>query len=153
MHRAAGLGAKLAVVVWQLPAHLHRNLERLERFASALRHWRRAHHAIEFRHDSWFVPAVKACLRAHRVALCQSDAADWPLWEVVTASFVYLRLHGHDVTYASGYSDAALQAWAVKIAGWSRRGYDVYVYFDNDAQGHAPSDALRLIARLGSLGF
>ena len=46
--RAAGLGDRLAAVVWQLPHNLHRNFERLERFARALHYWRRVRHAIEF---------------------------------------------------------------------------------------------------------
>jgi uncharacterized protein YecE (DUF72 family) len=145
--RASGLGSRLAAVVWQLPRNFHRNLARLATFAAALRHWRVAH-AIEFRHPSWFDDEVAACLREHRIAVCQSDAADWPLWECVTAELVYVRLHGHEVTYASRYTDAALAAWAHRIRGWAAEGRDVHVYFDNDAGCAAPFDALRLIARV-----
>lgn len=77
--RAIGLGPKLAAVVWQLPRTLHVDLARLEDFAQALARWSEARHAIEFRHDSWFDAAVAACLHEHRIAVCQSDAADWPL--------------------------------------------------------------------------
>ena len=146
--RAAGLGAKLAVVLWQLPRNFLCNLERLEAFARALRAWRRVRHAIEFRHPSWFTHEVAECLRAHRIAACQSDAADWPLWDAVTTDLVYLRLHGHAVTYASGCAQAALREWARKIRRWLREGREVHVYFDNDAWGHAPRDALRLLAML-----
>jgi len=146
--RARGLGAKLAVVLWQLPRNFRCNLGRLEAFARALRAWRGARHAIEFRHPSWFTDEVAACLCAHRIAACQSDAADWPLWDAVTTDLVYVRLHGHAVTYASGYGEAALRAWARRIRRWLRDGRDVHVYFDNDAWGHAPRDALRLMALL-----
>jgi hypothetical protein len=54
--RAAGLGDKLAAVLWQLPRDFHRNLERLEGFARALAAWRRPRHAIEFRHPSYWPP-------------------------------------------------------------------------------------------------
>ena len=144
--RAAGLGVKLAAVVWQLPRNFHCNLERLEGFARALGRWRRARHAIEFRHPSWFVEEVGACLRRHRIAVCQSDAADWPLWDAVTADLVYVRLHGREVTYASNYPEPELRAWARKVRRWTREGRDVHVYFDNDAHGDAPRNALRLIA-------
>lgn len=144
--RAAALGAKLAAVLWQLPRNFRCNLERLERFVHALNSWRRVRHAIEFRHASWFDEAVAACLRDHRVAVCQSDAADWPLWNAVTTDFVYVRLHGHKATYASRYSGAELSAWAAKLRRWLQEGRDVHVYFDNDAFGHAPRDALRLLA-------
>ena len=144
--RAAGLGEKLAVVLWQLPRNFHRNLERLAGFARALRAWRRPRHAIEFRHPSWFDDAVAACLRAHRIALCQSDAADWPLWDAVNTDLVYVRLHGHEQTYASSYSEAELRVWARKARRWMGEGRDVHLYFDNDAYGDAPRNAARLIA-------
>jgi uncharacterized protein YecE (DUF72 family) len=144
--RAAGLGAKLAVVLWQLPVNFHRNLERLTGFAHALRAWRRPRHAIEFRHPSWFDAEVSACLSEHRIAVCQSDAADWPLWDAVTTDLVYVRLHGHELTYASNYSEHELAAWARKMRRWMREGRDVHAYFDNDAYGNAPRNAARLIA-------
>jgi len=143
--RASALGAKLGAVVWQLPAHFHRNLPRLDAFVRALRFWR-VPHAIEFRHPSWFDDAVADCLRARNIAVCQSDAADWPLWECVTADMVYVRLHGHEVTYASRYSDADLRRWARRLRRWAGEGRDVHVYFDNDAGCAAPFDALRLAA-------
>jgi uncharacterized protein YecE (DUF72 family) len=141
---AAGLGDRLAAVLWQLPHSFRCDLERLERFARALRSWRAVRHAIEFRHVSWFTRETAACLRAHRIANCHSDAADWPLWDEVTTDLVYVRLHGHAVTYLSGYSDARLQRWADRVQGWLAEGRDVHVYLDNDAAGRAPIDALRL---------
>jgi uncharacterized protein YecE (DUF72 family) len=146
--RAAGLGAKLAVVLWQLPRNFGCNLERLAAFARALRAWPRVRHAMEFRHPSWFTDEVANCLRAHRIAACQSDAADWPLWDVVTTDLIYVRLHGHEATYASAYPESELRAWARKIRRWQREGRDVHVYFDNDAWGHAPRNAQRLLALL-----
>jgi len=144
--RAAALGRKLAAVLWQLPRNFHRNLERLERFARALGVWRTVRHAIEFRHASWFDAEVAACLRAHRIAVCQSDAADWPLWDAVTTDLVYVRLHGHEQTYASSYPESALRSWARKVRRWRSEGRDVHVYFDNDARGYAPRNAARLAA-------
>lgn len=150
--RASGLGRKLAAVLWQLPHNLHRNSERLEDFAGALRYWRSTRHAIELRHSSWFNEEVADCLRRHRIAICQSDAADWPLWDAVTTDLVYVRLHGHEVTYVSNYSEGALRAWAHRVLGWMSEGRDVHVYFDNEACGHAPRNALRLIELIGREG-
>jgi len=76
-------------------------------------------------------------------------AGKFPYAEEVTADFVYVRLHGPRELYASGYTDAELDAWAAKIDLWRRGGRDVYVYFDNDARVDAPFDALRLRERLG----
>ncbi len=33
----------------------------------------------------------------------------------VTADFVYLRLHGSEELYASGYRDEALDRWAARV--------------------------------------
>ena len=87
-------------------------------------------------------------LSRHRVANCISDAADWPLWDAVTTDLVYVRLHGHTETYASPYGERALRAWARKAKAWLGEGREVHVYFDNDADGHAPYDALRLMRML-----
>lgn len=124
---------------------------------------------MEIRHPSFVDPAFVAMLRRHGVALVVADTAGhWPLLEDLTADFVYLRLHGDEALYASGYGDAALDRWAARIAAWrdgrqlddarlaapgmhgTRRAHrDVYVYFDNDVKVHTPYDAARLAARLG----
>lgn len=125
-------------------------------------------HAIEIRHESFLTPEFLDLLRRHDCALVFSDAAsDWPYAEDVTAGFVYLRLHGADETYASGYDEAALDRWAARVAAWvaggepadavrtgpparRRAGRDAYIFFDNDAKVRAPFDALSLARRLGS---
>jgi len=82
----------------------------------------------------------------------------------VTADFVYVRLHGSEELYASGYEDVALDEWAERVAAWAtgaraegRRACaqeartcprDVYVYFDNDAKVRAPFDAMGLEAKV-----
>ena len=148
--RAAGLGAKLSVVLWQLPHNLHRNLDKLDRFARALKRWRSVRHAIEFRHESWFDDQTAGCLQEHRIAVCQSDAADWPRWDAVTTDLVYVRLHGHAATRASAYSDADLRGWARRVRRWQHERREVHVYFDNDARGYAPRNAVRLIELIGA---
>ena len=81
--------------------------------------------------------------------------------------FVYVRLHGAEELYVSGYTDSALAWWADRVRAWSagkepddahrvsekpppkRRARDVYVYFDNDAKVKAPVDARKLAGLLG----
>lgn len=126
----------------------------------------RVRHVIELRHQSYFVDEMVDIARRHGVALAFSDASEWPYTEEVTAGFVYLRLHGPGKLYSSGYSRSQLEGWAERIRLWSegsepsdaqtitdrtpprRKTRDVYVYFDNDAGGHAPRDATRLIELL-----
>jgi uncharacterized protein YecE (DUF72 family) len=144
--RAKTLGNKLAAVVWQMPHRFRKDIDdRLRVFARALARWPEARHALEFRHTSWFDDEVAECLHTHRLSVCVSDAADWPMWDAVTSDMVYIRLHGHTRTYASAYSAQALKKWSLRMRRWLAEGRDVHAYFDNDAEGAAPRDALRLI--------
>ena len=77
------------------------------------------------------------------------NPGQWPIFEEITTDFVYVRLHGHDELYASGYSDESLDQWATKIKNWTEAGQDVYVYCDNDMKVRAPYDAMGLMQRLG----
>ena len=138
------LMAKISAVLWQLPAGLHCDLDLLKRFATVLADWPDVPHAIEFRHKSWFDDPVRCCLENFGLANVLSHAGRWPMWDAVASSLVYVRLHGAPQTYASGYSDKDLTSWAVKIKRWLKEGRIVHVYFDNDADGHAPYDALSL---------
>jgi len=134
------LGAKLGPFLWQFPPHMRYNAERFETFFSLLpkdtdaalalahehdsrldeRNWlektkkRPLRHAVEIRHASFANPEFIALLRRNGIALVVADTADrWPLLEDLTADFVYLRLHGDEELYASGYSDEALERWAL----------------------------------------
>ena len=80
------------------------------------------------------------------------SAGKFPIAYEVTANFVYVRLHGSQELYVSGYTDAELDEWAGRMDSWrssSGGSSNVYVYFDNDAKVHAPFDAQRLVERLG----
>jgi uncharacterized protein YecE (DUF72 family) len=125
-------------------------------------------HAVEIRHESFIDERFVAQLRRHSIALVVADTAGkWPLYEDVTADFVYIRLHGDAELYVSGYTDEALERWAHRIRAWAgggepadakriakdvsppRRPRDVYCYFDNDVKVRAPIDAQKLTRKLG----
>jgi uncharacterized protein YecE (DUF72 family) len=169
------LGPKLGPLLWQLPPNFGYDPERIEAFLSLLPHtttaaaelaaqhdervedraWvttdadRPVRHAIEVRHASYETPSFLVLLRAHGVAAVTADTAGkWPMIEEQTADFSYVRLHGAEELYASGYSDEGLDTWAEKVRAWGR-GRDVFVYFDNDVKVHAPFDAMGLMRRLG----
>src|ERR1043166_4600414 len=149
---ASPLGERLTAVVWQLPAFLKKDSHRLEKFLDTLRHWKSTRHAIEFRHKSWFDEEVAERLRRRAVAVCMSDAPDWPMWKEVTTDLVYIRLHGHIWKYASSYNKSALKNWATRIRRWLKENRAVHVYFDNDAEGAAPQNALTLLEMLRRSG-
>jgi uncharacterized protein YecE (DUF72 family) len=143
--QAVKLGDKLAAVLWQLPSNFALDLARLDGFLRALEVWP-VRHALELRHRSWFVPEVAARLHDSGVAVCQSDAPDFPMWREVTTDLVYVRLHGHTRKYASSYHPSSLRRWAADTGRWLAEGRDVHIYLDNDAEGHAVRNALALSA-------
>ena len=139
---------KISVVLWQLPAGLHCDLDLLEGFAACLADWPEVPHAIEFRHTSWFEETVRQRLEDAGLANVISHAAKWPMWDIVSSDLVYLRFHGAPRTYASGYSDEELDAWAARMRQWLGETRTVHAYFDNDVEGRAPYDALTLRAKV-----
>ena len=145
----AALGEKLKAMLWQLPPNLRKDMRKLGAFIAMLDMWPEVRHAIEFRDESWFDKEVASLMESERIAVCQSDAAKWQMWEAVTTDLVFIRLHGHESTYASNYEHDSLEQWTRRISQWLTEGRDVHVYFDNDAKGFAPWNALTLAGLLG----
>jgi len=142
IENACGLGEKLGPILFQFPATWHANLERLAAFLTILPNEYR--YAFEFRHESWFTPDVYTLLKEKGAALCIADSPEWPEVIEITAPFIFIRLHGGRILYASEYSPAELSEWAKLIAGFLRRRLDVFVYFNNDAYGFAVKNATQL---------
>ncbi len=136
------LGKRLKVVVFQLPPRWQCNPERLEDCLAALPQTHR--YAFELRDESWFDPVIYEALRRHDAALCIYDLGGRRSPLKVTSDFVYLRLHGPAEVYAGAYDDQQLNDLAIQIHDWRRSRLDVFVFFDNDAKGQAPLDALKL---------
>jgi uncharacterized protein YecE (DUF72 family) len=189
------LGAKLGPILWQLPPNFQFKPELLEEFFKLLPHdteeaaalakhhdkWmtgraalkpdakRPMRHAMEIRHASFVTTHFIDLLRKYDVALVCADTVEWPRLMDVTSDFMYCRLHGSEVLYASGYHDEALDQWSARVHAWARGSEpedaervikvkaakkparDVFVYFDNDAKVRAPFDAKGLTERMNKL--
>ena len=173
------LREKLGPVLWQFPPNFRYDRERMQQFfrllprdtqaARALARRRGAwmkgrvrlaidtprplRHAVEVRHESFLDPSFIELLREERVALVVAESAGrWPMAQEVTADFIYMRLHGDQELYRSGYSDRALSRWAQRIQAWHEgtAARDVFCYFDNtDVKLRAPVDAQNLMRKLG----
>jgi uncharacterized protein YecE (DUF72 family) len=141
---ALGLGDKLGPILFQLQANFRLDLERLERFIGMLPENLRF--TLEFRHDSWLVPPVCELLRRRRIALCIPDHPKMPKAFEITSDFTYVRMHLP--RRGLGYGRRALEPWAARVARWRNQDLDVFVYFNNDMDGHAVKDALTLKAIL-----
>ena len=170
------LNEKIGPILWQFPPGFAFNEERFDEFFQLLprstsaaaklarenngkvkaKAWtkidrdRLLRYAVEIRHGSFNTPRFIALLKRHQIALCVADTAGkWPFMDDVTTDFVYVRLHGDEQLYVSGYTDEALDHWAARINKWRKSGRDVYCYFDNDVKVRAPLDAMNLSKRLG----
>jgi len=186
------LREKLGPILWQFPPNFGCNLERFRSFFELLPRdtaeaaeltklhddklkqaaWakvdmaRPLRYGVEIRHSTFLVPEFFSLLRAYGIAFVFADTAGkWPYAEDLTADFVYIRLHGSEELYVSGYSERELDWWRRRIEHWGRgtqakdarlvsrsnaegKPREVYAYFDNDAKVHAPFDALKLATRL-----
>ena len=187
------LKEKLGPILWQFPPNFKFDADRFEHFLALLPHdteaaaalarqhdshlhghaslkaWRKKplRHAVEIRHDSFIDVDFVRLLKRYNIALVIADTGGkWPYREDVTSDFVYLRLHGAEELYASGYSAPALKRWADRIEAWHhgkqpadahliaprlkprvRKSREVFCYFDNDIKVRAPYDARKLLQR------
>jgi uncharacterized protein YecE (DUF72 family) len=189
------LKEKLGPILWQLPPNLKFDSKHFESFlqklprdhfeAFELAHQHDArvksfedqHHpslnhplryAFEVRHQSFQNAEFVELLREYGDALVFADTGGrFPYFEDLTTDFAYVRLHGDEELYASGYDSEALDWWASRIQQWTKgktnaesltvaepmkpSSKKVFVYFDNDARVRAPFDALDLSRKLGLL--
>jgi uncharacterized protein YecE (DUF72 family) len=135
---------KLGPVLWQLSERFERDDERLE---GALRTLPAGRHCFEFRHPSWFADDVYALLREHRAALVIGDHPQRPFQtHELTTNWTYVRMHCG--RHADGrYSEEELETWRRRLAKW-RTSVEVFVYFNNDWDAFAVSNARRLREQL-----
>jgi len=133
--------SKLGPVLWQLPEAFHRDDERLSDALEALPPGR---HAFEFRHPSWFAEDVYSLLREHRAALVIGDDPGRPFQSFErTADWTFIRFHRGNRGRHGNYSEAEIETWARRLAQW-RRETEIFAYYNNDWEGYAIRNALRL---------
>lgn len=149
LENALNLKEKLGPILFQFPPSFkttEKNFKRLERFLKCLKPnvKHQAKFAFEFRHKSWCDEKVYKLLKKYKVAWVIADSPRYPKEEVVTADFVYIRMHGSKFLFASKYSKKELKDLAQKIKEWLKAGKDVFVYFNNDFHGYAVENAQEL---------
>ena len=72
-------------------------------------------HVVEFRHESW-----------------------------LEKDFAYIRFHGSEGLYSSCYSDDELADWAKRLTVLGENSKEIYIYFNNDAEGFAIRNAMTI---------
>ena len=152
IENALNLKEKLGPILFQFPPSFkaaEENIKRLEDFLKLITKTLnpRPHtlkFAFEFRHKTWCDKKVYQLLKKYKAAWVIADSPNYPKVEVVTADFVYIRMHGSKVLFSSNYTKKELKALSQKIKKWLKTA-DVYVYFNNDAMGSAIKNAKELL--------
>lgn len=134
------LKEKLGVILIQLPPGLKFDETLVNDFISMLD--KTYKYTIEVRNKTFIHDKFFEILKQNNIAFCIADSAGrFPYYEVVTADFIYVRLHGSQRLYASEYTEEELKEWVRKINTWNK---PTFVYFDNDYMGYAVKNASRL---------
>jgi uncharacterized protein YecE (DUF72 family) len=138
---ALTLGAKLGILLFQLPPTFKRDDATLQSFLQTIPEGTRA--AFEFRHASWHDEAVFEALRRRNLALCIADSEKLSTPVISTADYTYFRLRDE------GYQTPDIEKWATVIqAHDAPKG--AHVYFKHEEEGKGPEFARHLMTMLGS---
>lgn len=138
------LGPKLGPVLVQLPPKLAFDDGLAHEFFTTFRELHDGPVALEPRHGSWFTPAVDRLLRGFKVSRAMADppaGAEAASKPGGYPGLRYYRLHGAPRKYWSAYETAFLEGLAKTLV--EAKG-ELWVIFDNTAQGHALGNALTL---------
>lgn len=141
---AGTLGAKLGMLLFQLPPFFRKDLAVLDAFIAILPPDSRA--AFEFRHSSWLDDEVFERLRARNLTLCIADSEKMSTPVEITGEYGYFRLRDE------GYTPRDLEQWAGTIREKTASCRDVFVYFKHEEAGTGPQFARLLLDSLGSAG-
>lgn len=146
---SSGLGAKLAVVLVQLPPKLAFEAEVAVPFLVGLRNATPARIVCEPRHPSWFEEVPSNQLAALGITRVAADPAPVPAAARPggDAAFQYWRLHGSPQIYRSSYDQARLDDYAAQMQAAAG---EAWCIFDNTASSAATGNALGLMKRLAS---
>ena len=136
----------LGPILYQLPPSLHKNLDLLAGFIKLLPKSRMA--VFEFRHESWYADETFELLGQFGAGFCIHDMPGKESPRTVTGQVIYVRFHGTTGRYAGSYPKSQLHDWADWLKDQAPRAHAIYVYFNNDIQGHAIKNAQQLKEQL-----
>lgn len=151
LDRCAPLGDRLGPLLLQLPPDMTAAPDRLAATLDAIP--RSVAVAVEPRHASWWHEEVRAVLATHHAALCWADRRGpiSPTW--ATAGWRYLRYHEGTASPRPCYGTDALRPWLERLVADAVTTADAWVYFNNDPEGCAITDADRFLALARELGL
>jgi uncharacterized protein YecE (DUF72 family) len=156
--RIKDLKEKLGVVLVQLAPQFEANKENAQNLRKFLERLpREIRFAVEFRERNWLIDWTLQELEKNGTALCLTEGSWIPrelmfgAIEKLTADFAYVRFMGErDLTAFDKiyrHQDANLEMWKAEIEKITAR--EIFVYFSNFYEGHAPASAGKLKKLLG----
>lgn len=146
LQRVRRMGRKVGCILIQLPPSMNCTPDLLENFLRILPD--RFKYAVEFRHASWFEDDIYDILSKHGVAFCIFHGPKLVSPVVTTSSFAYMRFHGTTGQCRGSYAKYMIE-WKKHIEGFPAKVKEVYAYFNNDIEGDAPIDAMKLFRLVG----
>jgi len=142
MEYSSKLGDKLGIFLLQLPSNQGKDYTKLENFLKLLPD--KYQYAFEFRHDSWFDDSIFELLEKNKCGIVINSSPGFPFHDIAAGAICYIRMHGDKKLYSSRYSEDELKRFAEIMIKYHDKGYSSYIYFNNDAEGHAVEDASRM---------
>lgn len=144
---AALLEDKLGLILLQLAPRTPYDPARLEQALRAFDDPAKV--AVEFRNEQWLTEETKELLSKVGAVFCNVDSPQAELTDWVTSDSAYIRLHGRRRWYNYDYSARELQEIGLLAKRLAKLGArDVYIFFNNDADGCAPRNARLLLEML-----
>jgi uncharacterized protein YecE (DUF72 family) len=135
-----GLKDKLGCVLFQFPSNFRFESDRLLRIIDMLDPSIR--NVLEFRHESWWTPAVYEVLMRANVMFSGMSHPSLPDQVIATTDTLYYRFHGVPHLYNSLYEIQKLEQVVQDIVSSGAK--NAYIYFNNTAAGHAITNAKQL---------
>lgn len=143
-----GLKNKLGCVLFQMPERMSYKPEKLEQIIDSLDPSFK--NVLEFRNESWWNQEVYNKLAKHNIIFCGMSHPTLPDEVVQNSDRIYYRFHGVPQLYKSKYDQAILQRFAEDIEQ-NTAIKEVYVYFNNDIDASAITNAYGLEAYIEKL--
>ena len=165
----AELGDRLGPINWQFPPLHAFEPDDFAAFLDLLPRkleGRALRHVLEVRHASFMCEDYLQLARRHRVATVFTDSPRYPSFANITGDFVYARLMRSEASVETGYTPAALDAWAARAQAWAGgsepadlprvapagsamdSAREVFIYFISAAKERNPAAAMALLQRV-----
>jgi uncharacterized protein YecE (DUF72 family) len=143
-----GLKDKVGCILFQMPERMAYKEQKLEQIIESLDPG--FVNVLEFRNESWWNNDVYNKLALHNISFCGMSHPALPDVVVQNTKTVYFRFHGVPELYKSKYDLATIQRISNEIEN-NPATKEAFIYFNNDIDGSAITNAFQMEAYIESL--